>query len=324
MKRRALNLGLGSSLIGGLGFNLSAGAQAGVPRIGVLRWGASGDDAHVGLGKALAAAGYRDGQTIMIEWRFATNRELARRHAAELAGMNLDLIIASATPAAVALRDATKSVPIVSAGVADPVGAGLVASLARPGGNITGVSTNLPVMVPKQLQMLREVSPSLQRAAFLGSTDDPVTKLFVEHAQTSARAVGVTMQVVLISQAREYPSALDAMLRDGAQAVVVQPLFAVSDSSPLADLLAHRRLLSVTAQRTFPLAGGLMSYGFSREEASRRAASFVQRILRGAKPADLPVEEPTTYELALNLTTAKALELTVPQSVLLRVDELIA
>lgn len=248
---------------------------------------------------------------------------MAQRHAAELVALKPDLLIGSATPAAAALRGATKTVPIVIAGVADPVGAGLVATLARPGGNITGVSSNLPGMVPKKLQLLGEMVGGLQRVAFLGSTDGPATKVFVERAQVSAKTLGIRMQVVLVSQRAEFEAAADAMVRERAQAVIVQPLFAISQAGPLVELLVRRKLPCISGVRPFVVAGGLMSYGFSPADAARRTASFVDRVLKGAAPASLPVEEPTTYELALNLKTARVLGIPISQSLRLRADEVV-
>lgn len=302
---------------------VAAQPVAKIPRIGVLRWGVPGDENQPGLTQALAAIGYREGQTIEIEWRWATSRELAQRHAAEMLAMNPALLVASATPAALALRDATRSVPIILGSAADPVGTGLVASLARPGGNITGVSSNLPVLVAKHLQLLKETLPALQRVAFLGSTLDPATKTFVEQLQAAARALGLKLQIVLIGQASEFEAAADAMQRERAQAVIVQPLFTLGQSAPLAELLMRRKLPSISAFRPYALAGGLMSFGSSRSDTFRRIASFVDRVLKGARPADLPVEEPTTYELVFNLATAKALGVTITQAMRLRADEVI-
>ena len=298
-----------------------AGTRA--PRIGVLRWGAPGDEAQVGLTAALRVLGYREGQTLTIEWRFTTRKDQAQAYAAELVALNLDLLVASATPAAEALRDATKSVPIVMATVADPVASGLVTSLARPGGNITGLSTNLPAMVPKQLQLLRETLPGLQRAAFLGSTDDVATKLFVEQAQVAARTLGIRLQPVLISQPREFEAAVDSMHRERAQGVVVQPLFTLSQAAPLAAILQQRQLPSISALRSFVVGGGLMSYGPRRADLWRRSASIIDRVLKGARPDTLPVEEPSTFELLFNLRTAQSLALKVPQKLLLRAEEVI-
>jgi putative ABC transport system substrate-binding protein len=294
-----------------------------VPRIGVLRFGVPDDDAQPGFMAALAAIGYHDGKTIQVDWRWATRADVARRHAVELAGMGLDLIVASATPAALALRDAKPAAPIILAGVADPVGTGLVASLARPGGNITGISNNLPTMVPRQIQLLREMIPGLQRVAFLGSTEDKATPIFVQQATSAAAALGVKLQVALIGQASEFESAASAMERDGAQAVVVQPLFTLGSSAALGDVLARHKLPSISALRPYALAGGLSSYGANRADQWRRAASFIDRVLKGARPASLPVEEPTTYELVFNLKTAKAIGLVIPPGLLQRADEVI-
>ena len=325
MKRREMAWVLVGAWCGALAPLRAAMAQAPgrVPRIGVLRWGSAGTEAQASLIRALADIGYRDKQTITMVWRFATNRELASRHARELAGMQLDLIIAQATPAAIALRDPPQTAPVIMGGAADPVGAGLVASLARPGGNITGVSLNLPAMVGKQLQLLQEVTPGLQRAAFLGSTDDPATRLFVEQALAAAAALGMAMQIVLVSQSREFAAAVSSMLRERAQAVVVQPLFATSAAVQLAGLLERAGLPSITGLPNYASAGGLMSYGFSRDEISRRTASFVDRLLKGATPASLPVEEPTTYELVINLKTARSMAIALPNALLLRADEVL-
>jgi putative tryptophan/tyrosine transport system substrate-binding protein len=214
-------------------------------------------------------------------------------------------------------------VPIIMASAADPVAAGLVASLPRPGGNITGVSGNLTGVVPKQMQLLREALPGLQRVAFLGSTDDVATKLFVEQAQAGARTLGIRLQAVLISQAREFEAAVDSMQRERAQGVLVQPLFTLSQAAPLAAILQQRQLPSVSALRNFVVGGGLMSYGPKRADVWRRAASMIDRVLKGARPDSLPVEEPTTFELLFNLGTARALGMKIPQKLLLRADEVI-
>jgi putative ABC transport system substrate-binding protein len=325
MKRRlvARRIAAAVALAAGMPGWLGAQPAAKVPRIGVLRWGVPGDENQSGLTQALAAIGYRQGQTIEIEWRWATNRELAQRHAAEMLAMNPDLLVASATPAALTLRDATRSVPIILGSAADPVGTGLVASLARPGGNITGVSSNLPALVAKQVQLLKETLPTLQRVAFLGSTLDPATKAFTEQLQAATRALGLKLQVVLIGQDSEFETAADAMQRERAQGVIVQPLFTLGQSGLLAEILMRRKLPSISAFRPYALAGGLMSFGSSRADTFRRIASFVDRVLKGAKPADLPVEEPTMYELVFNLATAKALGVTIAQPMRLRADEVI-
>ncbi len=326
MKRRSLfwRMAGTAAIVMSVPLRMEAQTAAKVHRIGVLRWGNSGDEARVAFTNALAAIGYRENENIQIEWRFTTSPVVGQRHASELAALPLDLLVGSATPAVQALRAATASLPIVMATAADPVGAGLVATLGRPGGNVTGVSSNLTTMVPKQMQLLRELLPGLQRVAFLGSTDDAATRVFVEQSRTAARALGVTLQVVLISQAAEFESALDAMVRERAQAVIVQPLFSLGMADKLAQALQSRRLPAISALRPFVVAGGLAIYGPNRSEQWRRSASFVDRILKGAKPATLPVEEPTLVELTFNLKAARGLGLTIPQALLLRADDLIA
>ena len=326
MKRRVLVPALGAIAVSIAAVPQRVGAQASprVPRIGVLRWGTPGDETRPALTAALASLGYHEGRTIHIEWRWATRSDVAKGHAVELAGLGLDLIVASATPAALALRDARVAVPVILGTVADPVGAGLVPSLARPGGNMTGVSTNLPAMVPKQLQLLREALPGIQRVAFLGSTQDPATRLFAEQAQAAARVLDLRLQTVLVGQASEFDAAAERMVGERVQAVVVQPLFTLGQSAPLAEVLTRRRLASISALRPFADAGGMMTYGPNRADLWRRSASFVDRVLRGAKPANLPIEEPTTYELTLNMATARSLGVRIAQAVVARADEVIA
>ena len=314
-----------AALASGPGALLPAWAQqpARLYRIGVLRFGVPGDEFQVELTAALAAIGYQEGKTVLIDWRWATSADVAQRHAVELNALGLDLIVVGATPAARAMQAVKPQVPVVMAGVADPVGSGLVATLARPGGNITGVSTNLPAVVPKQLQLLREAVPGLQRVAFLGSTQDKATPLFIEQATAAGATLGLTVQPVLIGQATEFGAAGEAMSRQRIHAVAVQPLFTLGNSAPLADVLALHKLPSISALRPFAVAGGLMSFGPSRSDQLKRAASFIDRVLKGVKPADLPVEEPTLYELVINLRTAKAIGLVVPASLRQRADEVL-
>jgi putative ABC transport system substrate-binding protein len=173
------------------------------------------------------------------------------------------------------------------------------------------------------MQLLREALPGLQRMAFLGSTNDVATKVFVEQARVGARALGIRLQTVLIDQPREFEAAVDSMQRERAQGVVVQPLFVLSQAAPLAAILQQRQLPSVSGLRNFVVGGGLMSYGPRRDEQFRRTASIIDRVLKGARPDSLPVEEPTTFEMLFNLRTAQALGLKIPQKLLLRAEEVI-
>lgn len=320
MKRRAA---LALAIAAGVAAVMTARAQSPirVPRIGVLRWGQPDDEGHRGLTQALAAIGYREGSTIRIEWRFAQTRELAALHAAELVAQAPDLLVASATPAGRALRDATRTIPIVLATSADPVGAGLVPSLAQPGGNITGVSNNLTAIVPKQVELLREMLPGLQRVAFLGSSEDVATPRFIEQFRAGTERLGLVRQEILAAGAAEFPAALDAVVRARSQAVIVQPLFALGNPRPLAEMLTQRRLPSASGLLPFVVGGGLMAYGPNRADSWRRSASYIDRVLKGARPASLPIEDPTTFELGINQRTARALGITVPRSLLARADE---
>lgn len=275
--------------------------------------------------QGLREIGWIEGQNLAaIEFRWAEGRfERLPALLDELLRLDLDVLVTTSPRPAMLAKEATKTIPIVALGVDDPVQMGLAASIARPGGNITGISNNLPAMVPKQIELLREIVPGLQRVAFLGSTEDKATPIFVGQATSAAAALGVKLQVVLIGQASEFESAAAAMARERAQAVVVQPLFTLGSSAALGDVLARHKLPSISALRPYALAGGLSSYGANRTDQWRRAVSFIDRVLKGAKPATLPVEEPTTYELVLNLKTAKTIGLVVPPSLLQRADEVI-
>lgn len=322
-QRRQFCQSIGLALAASLPPTLWAQSAARVPRIGVLRWGEPGDGTQRNLTEALAAIGYRESVGIHIEWRYAQSSAVARRHAAELVAQTPDLLVGSATPACQALRDATTTIPIVLASSADPVGAGLVRSLAHPGGNVTGMSSNLTGLVPKQVELLRDLLPSLRRVAFLGSSEDVATPIFRERFRSSAQAIGLQGQEILIARADEIAGAADAILRAHSQAVVVQPLFAGPNARQVADALLQRKLPSVSGSGLFVRGGGLLSYHTNQVETWKRAASFIDRVLKGARPADLPIEDPTRFELSINVVTARALGITVPQSLLLRADEVI-
>jgi putative ABC transport system substrate-binding protein len=232
------------------------------------------------------------------------------------------LSAAAAWPlAAHAAKDATATIPIVMQ-VSDPLATGLVASLARPGGNLTGISSSGPDLAGKRLELLRELRPDLARVAFLGAANDPNTRTFLNETQAAAVSIGVRLQPVLVTGPEEFDAAFAIMTQEQAQGVIVQPLFA-GHRAKLAELAARHRLPMVADQRTFAVAGGLASYGVNRSALSRRWAYYVDKILKGAKPADLPVELPTTFDLVINLKTAKALGLEVPTSILLRATEVI-
>jgi putative ABC transport system substrate-binding protein len=302
-----------------------AQSLAPVPRIGVLRFsGVAGSDPFTeALRLGLREHGYVEGKNIAIEWRSAEGRnDRAAEMAGELVHLKVSLIVASGTPAAEAAKHATHRIPIVLASVADAVGSGFVRSLARPGGNITGVSLNYPATTGKQLELLRQAIPGITRVAFLGSTSDSAARLFVEGLERAGQRLGIRTQVLLVGDGDEFDGAFAAMRREQAGALIVQPIFAESIRK-IAELATRNRLPTVSYRRDFAEPGILLNYGADQRENWRRAAIFVDRILKGAKPGDLPVAEPARYELVVNLKTAKALGLTIPQSVLGRADGVI-
>jgi putative ABC transport system substrate-binding protein len=266
-----------------------------------------------------------EGQNISIDSRWAEGKyERLPGLATELVRLKVDVIVTYAPPAIQAAREATATIPIVMGGVVDPVATGFVASLARPGGNITGLSLMAPELVGKQLEILKEMVPKVTRVAVLGNPANGGTAPQLRHAQGAARTLKLQLQPLEARGPNEIDSAFSAMTREGAGAVVVlvDSMF-VDQRTRIADLAARRHLPSVYGLIDFAEAGGLMFYGANDADRFRRAASLVDKILRGAKPADLPIEQPTKFELVINLKTAKALGLTIPQSLLQRAGEVI-
>ena len=309
---------------------LAANAQpAGkVPRIGWLG-GPTRESAEPFVRefqRGLKDLGWVEGQNIVIEWRFAGGRaERLPDLAAELVRLGVDLIVVPSTPTALAAKNATKTIPLITVGGGDPVGLGLVASLARPGGNITGsTSTVSPEIAGKQLELLGLTVPKISRIAVLWNPATPGNALALREAEIAARGLGLELQLLEARSLNDFDSAFAAMTtkRAGALFVLGDVMF-VTHRTRLADLAAKSRRPAMYVQREYVEVGGLMSYGPTTRELFRRAATYVDKILKGAKPADLPVEQPTKFELVINMKTAKALGLTIPQSLLLRADELI-
>jgi len=297
-----------------------------VPRIGYLAFRASASPGEKAFLQGLQDLGYVEGKTIVIEWRWTTGKpELLADLAAELVRLKVDVLVAAPTPAVQAAKNATSTIPIVMAFAADPVRTGFVASLARPGGNITGVSGIMPELAGKRLELLRELFPKLSRLAFLAYGGDPAHGLFVKDAQGAAQSFGMQFQSLVIASPDEIEGAFSAMVRERAGALVVQPLFvgSLGQGRRIADLAVQNRLPTVSDLGTFADAGGLISYGPDVVALYRRAATYVDKILKGTKPADLPIEQPTKFEFVINLKTAKQIGLTVPQSVLFRADKVI-
>ncbi len=275
--------------------------------------------------QGLRDLGYVEGQNLVIEWRFAEGKhERYPALAADLVRLKVALIVAGVTPAAVAAKDAAGTTPIVMISAADPVALGLVASLPRPGGNVTGLSGVLLDLSAKQLQLLKEAVPRVTRVAVLWNPGNPAHPPVLKETEAAARTLRVQLQVVEARGPDAFAGAFAAITREHAGALLVlsDPMF-FFHREQLAELAAKNRLPSMYAYREAVDAGGLMSYAASLADLFRRAATYVDKILKGAKPADLPVEQPTKFELVVNLKTAKALGLTIPQSVLIRADEVI-
>ena len=269
--------------------------------------------------------GYAEGRNITTERRFADEQwDRLPGLAADLVRAKVDLIVTYTTPAAQAAKQATSNIPIVVAAVIDPVAAGLVVSLAHPGSNITGLSQMVPELIAKHLEILKEVAPSISLVAVLGNPANPGTTPQVRHAQAAARALGMRVQPVEARVPGEIENGFAAITRERAGAVVVLiDSMLIDHRRRIVDLAARRRLPTVSATREIVDAGGLMSYGPSVRDMFRHAAIFVDKILKGAKPADLPVEQPTKFELVINLKTAKALGLTIPPSLRARADQMV-
>jgi putative ABC transport system substrate-binding protein len=296
------------------------GQQPKIPKLGILLVGGRepfGREFNAGL----RDLGYVEGQNIQIEYRSAEGKLPALAGlAAELVSLNVDLLVASETPAVAAAKRATATLPVVMAPAGDPLGTGLVASLARPGGNVTGLSAATAELAGKSLELIREMLPAVRRIAALADPSNPFSKSFLKHIDSSSRAIGVEILVVNVTAPEEFEGAFGGMMRDRAEAVVVQPTL---PRQPIIELALKYRLPSVSGNRAFADGGGLMSYAGSLADRYRNAASYVDKILKGAKPADLPVQQPIKFELVINQKTAKALGLTVPPTLLARADEVI-
>jgi ABC-type uncharacterized transport system substrate-binding protein len=275
--------------------------------------------------QGLREAGWVEGKNMIIEGRYSDGRmERFPDLAAELVRLNVDVIVASGVPATRAAKQATTTIPIVAMGVSDPVGLGLVASLARPGGNITGSATLFPELAAKRLALLKETVPKISRVAVLKNAANPGNLRILKEVQVAGRALGVTVHAIDVRGPDDLERGLGAMIKDNPQGLLVldDPLF-VPHRTSIVEFAAKHRLPAMYPFTEYADAGGLMAYSVNTFDLARRAATSVDKILRGAKPSDLPIEQPTTFELAINLRTAKALRLTIPQAVLLRADRVI-
>jgi putative ABC transport system substrate-binding protein len=301
-----------------------------VPGVGYLNPGSSSDPLRQrrleAFRQGLRELGYVDGQNIAIESRWAEGKyDRYPALAADLVRLKVDVIVAQSGAATQAAQQATRTIPIVMSLVLDPVGIGLVPSLARPGGNVTGTSFMAPDLVGKQLQLLKALDPKVSRVALLRHPANPGSALYLQEAEAAARILGVRLQTLEARNPQEIDSAFAAMTRERAGALLIFPdSFFATQRRQIAELAAMRRLPAIHGGTPeYAEAGGLMVYSPNILDLERRAAIYVDKILKGAKPADLPVEQPTKFELIINLKAAKALGLTIPPSLLRRADQII-
>ena len=266
-----------------------------------------------------------EGKNITFEYRYAEgNFRRQKELAAELVRLNVDVIVTSGPASTSAAKEATATIPIVMTFHSDPVGSGSVASLARPGGNITGLSTLAPEISGKQLELLKEVVPKVSRVMVLGSSYNPGNALVLKEMEAAARAFNLKLKYLDILDAKEIEGAFRSAINERAEAVVVLAgTVIIAQRARIAEMAIKSRLPSIYERREFVEAGGLMSYGISIIDLDRRAATYVDKILKGAKPADLPIEQPKKFEFVINLKAAKQIGLTIPPNVLARADKVI-
>jgi putative tryptophan/tyrosine transport system substrate-binding protein len=326
VKRRAFITGLGSATV----WPVVARAQqpSRKVRIGVLLAGTpvSYSPRINALLEGLRDLGYEEGKTVTFEWRWWNNQvERIPELAAELVSLDVQAIVTSGTPAAKALKNATRNIPIIMAGTGDPVAAGLVESLAHPGGNVTGFSILSSDLSGKRLELLKEVVPRLSSVGVILNPANPQQKIELKEMEVAARTLGVQIRPIQISDESSLQNSFESISRDRS----VQAVIGLTDAAlynqrkQIVALAAAHQLPAMYFFREFVAEGGLMSYGPSDTDLFRRAASYVDKVLRGAKPGDLPIEQPTKFELAINLKTAKALNLNIPPTLLARADEVI-
>jgi putative ABC transport system substrate-binding protein len=319
---------LGTLAGGILGSPLIAKAQqTKVARVGYLAAVSAAADAPRAdaFRQGLRDLGYVEGQNLSIEYRYEASKfDRLPELAAELVGLKIDVLVTVTTNAAIAGKNAAGRVPLVFMGVTDPIGAGLVESLARPGGNRTGITNIASALTAKRLELLKEVAPKLSRLAVLWDPNGPGSTPQWKENQVAAGGLGLTVLSVEVSSADKYEDAFREAIKAGstAMAVTLNPV-ANSNQKRIADLAISNRIPTICARTDYTANGCLMSYGPSYTGEGRDGARYVAKILKGAKPADLPVEQPTKFELVINLKTAKAIGLTIPQSVLQRADQVI-
>jgi ABC-type uncharacterized transport system substrate-binding protein len=296
-----------------------------VYRIGLLTTHSAQATRVEPLRAGLRDLGYVEGQNIVIEYRWAEGKyDRFPDLAAELVRLKVDIIVTGGTPSTQAAMQATKTIPIVMVGTGDPLRTGLIASLARPGGNVTGLTQLGAEVAGKRLQILKDTVPNVSRVAFLRNRASPAHVPYFNELQAAARGLRLTLQSVEVQEPYEFERAFAEMMRERPDALIVTAdAIHQLRQAWIVEFAAKRRLPALYQLKEYVEAGGLMSYGASITDNYRRAATYVDKILKGAKPSDLPVEQPTKFELVINLKTAKALGLTIPQTLLLRADQVI-
>jgi putative ABC transport system substrate-binding protein len=300
------------------------GGNITLPLVGVLGPGTESTDGHriTAFVQRLRELGWTEGRTVAIEYRYAQGRsERFAEVAAEFVRLKVDVIVTAGTPVVLAAKQATSSIPIVFMSAANPVGNGLVASLARPGGNVTGLSDQVADLSAKRVELLRELVPDMRRLAILANIDSPAAALEMRNAEAAAQKLGIVVSRSEIRLPEDIAPAFAALKGRADALYVAADAIALTHRVRINTLALGARLPTTYPYREYIEIGGLISYGSHRAELGRRAGDLVDKILRGAKPGDIPVEQPTKFELIINLTAAKALDLSIPESFLLRADE---
>ena len=326
MKRQFIALGLNAFLLA-FGFSAEAQQPQKVPRIGILELASptASAEGHKAFREGLHELGYIDGKNIFLEYRYAGGRlDLLPVLTAELVRLKVDAIVTRSTGSIRSAMKASKTIPIVFAAAGAPIEDGLVSSLARPGGNVTGLALLSAELDGKELELLKEAAPKLTRVGFLWTVGSARADRRVEEVEITAKALGLRLQSLGVKGSDDFDKVFEAARNAGTQALSLVPSpFLFTHRALIFDFAAKNRLPAIYSTSDFVEAGGLMSYGQDILDNWRRAATYVDKILKGAKPADLPVEQPTKFELVINLKAAKRIGLTIPQSVLYRADKVI-
>jgi putative ABC transport system substrate-binding protein len=325
MKRKLIFLALGTLLFGSC-FWAEAQDQKKIPRIGILAGGSASSDSprmQAFLG-GLRDLGWVEGRNLMIEYRYADGQlDRLNKLAAELVANRVDVIVAQAPAAVRATKRESNATPIVMAHGGDPVAQGFVASLARPGGNVTGISNFSAELSGKRLELLKEAFPKTSRVAVIWNPEAPGPVLGFKELEIAAKVVDVPLESLPVRGPKDFERAFRAARDRVGGLLVIQDVVTVTHLKQIVKLATEHRLPAIYMEREWAEAGGLMSYGVNQNDLHRRAATYVDRILKGAKPADLPVEQPTKFELIINLKTAKQIGVTIPANVLARADRVI-